>query len=102
MVAEALERFRIREAQQRMMHLARQGNKYLTEQEPWKTQKTDPARTATVLHWAAQTAAQLSQLMEPFLPFSARRLQKDHGGNSDGSLHLVSPDPQAENGAGIA
>jgi len=76
-VAEALERFRLREAQQNMMHLARQGNKYLTEQEPWKTAKSDPQRTATVLHWAAQTAAQLSQLMEPFLPFAAQQLQSD-------------------------
>jgi methionyl-tRNA synthetase len=80
LVATALERYRFREAQLAMMQLAREGNKYLTEEEPWKTQKSDPARTETVMHEAAQTAALLSQLMEPFLPFAADRLR--------GYLHL--------------
>ncbi len=74
-VAAALERYRFREAQLAMMQLAREGNKYLTEEEPWKTQKTDPSRTEAIMHEAAQTAALLSQLMEPFLPFAAARLR---------------------------
>ena len=74
-IAKKLEKFRFREAQAEMMNLARAGNKYLAEQEPWKKQKTDPGRTATILHIACQTAAQLSQVMEPFLPHLASRLR---------------------------
>lgn len=75
LVGSALERYKFREAQTALMQLARLGNKYLAEQEPWKSIKTDPERTATVLFQAAQVAAQLSQLMEPFLPFAAERLR---------------------------
>lgn len=78
-IAESLEKYRFREALGRMMSLARLGNKYLADQEPWKRIKDEPQRAATVLYVSAQITAQLSQMMEPFLPFSAEKLRKDLG-----------------------
>ncbi len=72
----ALRRFRFREALHHMMGIAREGNKYLTEQEPWKLMKTDPERAGTILYTAAQLTAYLAVTAEPFLPFSARKLQQ--------------------------
>jgi methionyl-tRNA synthetase len=74
-VANSLEKYRFREAQSAMMQLARTGNKYLADEEPWKKVKTDAERTATIMYVAVQVAGQLSQIMEPFLPFTAKSLQ---------------------------
>ena len=73
-IAESLELYRFREAQAEMMNLARLGNKYLADTEPWKTIKTDVARTGTILNIGLQIAANLSILCEPFLPFTAEAL----------------------------
>ena len=74
-VEELLNNFRFRDAQKEAMNLARIGNKYLADMEPWKLAKTDMARTATVLNLALQIAANLSIAFEPFLPFSSGRLR---------------------------
>lgn len=72
----SLERFRFREASQELMNLARVGNKYLADQEPWKLIKTDPERVKTIMNTALQIAAGLAILSEPFLPFTAKKLQQ--------------------------
>ena len=72
---DLLDNFRFRDAQKEAMNLARIGNKYLADTEPWKLAKTDMARTATVLNLALQIAANLSIAFEPFLPFSSERLR---------------------------
>ena len=74
-VSDSLNRYRFREALSMMMDLARVGNKYLADTEPWKVYKTDPDRVATILYVALEISANLSYLMEPFLPFSAMRLR---------------------------
>ena len=74
-VEELLNNFRFRDAHKEAMNLARIGNKYLADMEPWKLAKTDMARTATVLNLALQIAANLSIAFEPFLPFSSERLR---------------------------
>ena len=68
--------FRFRDAQKEAMNLARIGNKYLADTEPWKLAKTDMTRTATILNLALQIAANLSIAFEPFLPFSSEKLRK--------------------------
>ncbi len=73
-IAESIERYRFREALGEMMNLARLGNKYLTDNEPWKIFKTDPQRVETVLNISLQIAAALSVTAEPFLPFTAQKL----------------------------
>lgn len=75
-IAGSLEAYRFREGLNEMMNLARLGNKYLTDNEPWKVFKTDPGRVRTVLNVSLQIAAHLAVLSEPFLPFTARRLYK--------------------------
>ena len=72
---QLLENFRFRDAQKEAMNLARIGNKYLADTEPWKLAKTDMERTATVLHLALQIAANLAIAFEPFLPFSSEKLR---------------------------
>jgi methionyl-tRNA synthetase len=74
-IASSIERFRFREASQELMNLARLGNKYLADEEPWKTIKTDEARTRTIMNVALQIAAGLTVLCEPFLPFTAHKLR---------------------------
>ena len=71
----SLNRFRFREASQILMNLARTGNKYLADQEPWKVIKSDPKRVQTIMNTALQIAAGLAVLSEPFLPFTAKKLQ---------------------------
>ena len=71
---DALEHFRFREALREAMQIARIGNKYLADTEPWKVIKTDKARVATILHTALQITANLSVAYAPFLPFSTRKL----------------------------
>lgn len=75
-VEKLLDNFHFREAQKEAMNLARIGNKYLADSEPWKLAKTDMERTATILHIALQIAANLAIAFEPFLPFSAEKLRK--------------------------
>ena len=74
-VSASLEKYRFREAQGIMMILARLGNKYLADEEPWKLQKTDPERTATIMYVALQVAGALAVISEPFLPFTAQKLK---------------------------
>ena len=74
-ISSAIERYRFREASHELMNLARLGNKYLADEEPWKLIKTDEARTQTVMFVALQIAAALAVLSEPFLPFTAKKLQ---------------------------
>lgn len=73
---ELLDTFHFRDAQKEAMNLARIGNKYLAETEPWKLAKTDMERTATILNLALQIAANLSIAFEPFLPFSSEKLRQ--------------------------
>lgn len=73
---ELLEDFRFRDAQKEAMNLARIGNKYLADTEPWKLAKTDIARTGTVLNLSLQIAANLVTAFEPFLPFSSAKLRE--------------------------
>lgn len=73
-IAQSIHNYRFREALGEMMNLARSGNKYLTETEPWKIVKTDPERVKTILNISLQICANLSILCEPFLPFTASRL----------------------------
>jgi methionyl-tRNA synthetase len=75
-IGESIERYRFREAQQRLMELARLGNKYLADEEPWKHYKTNPERTKTILNVALQISAALAVLSEPFLPFTSKKLVK--------------------------
>ena len=74
-IASSIERYRFREASQELMNLARLGNKYLADEEPWKTIKTDEARTKTVMNVALQIASALAVLCEPFLPFTSNKLK---------------------------
>ncbi len=91
-VGESIERYRFREGLAEMMELARMGNKYLADTEPWKLIKTDPARVGTILNIALQLVANLSIVAEPFIPFSAEKLRKllnleqldwSHAGNDE-------------------
>ncbi|MGB0186460.1 MAG: methionine--tRNA ligase [Flavobacteriaceae bacterium] len=75
-IQHALDRFRFREASQILINLARTGNKYLADEEPWKVIKTHPERVQTIMHTALQIAAGLAVLSEPFLPFTANKLQQ--------------------------
>jgi methionyl-tRNA synthetase len=75
-LSKALDTFHFRAALAEAMKLARIGNKYLADTEPWKLAKTDMERTATVLHLALQIAANLAIAFEPFLPFSSEKLAK--------------------------
>lgn len=74
-IANLLDTYKFREALSELMNLARLGNRYLTENEPWKQFKTDPERVKTVLAVSLQIVAKLAILSEPFLPFSAKKLQ---------------------------
>ena len=75
-IGRSIEQYRFREALNELMNLARTGNKYLTENEPWKTIKTDEARTATVLNISLQICANLAVLASPFMPVTAEKLAK--------------------------
>lgn len=84
-IASSIERYRFREAQNELMNVARLGNKYLADAEPWKTFKTDPERTKTVMYIALQIAGTLAVLSEPFLPHTAKTLKQ--------MLNIESEDP---------
>ncbi len=75
-IASSIERYRFREASQELMNVARLGNKYLADEEPWKLIKTDEQRTQTVMYVALQIASALATLCEPFLPFTSEKLKQ--------------------------
>ncbi|TDY13713.1 methionine--tRNA ligase [Meridianimaribacter flavus] len=74
-IASSIERYRFREASQELMNLARLGNKYLADEEPWKVIKEDEARTKTIMFVALQIASALATISEPFLPFTSEKLK---------------------------
>jgi len=88
-IASSIERYRFREAQQELMNLARLGNKYLADEEPWKVIKVDEARTKTIMYVALQIASALATLSEPFLPFTSEKLKT--------ILNVSSSDSTSEN-----
>ncbi len=75
-VEELLDVFKFRDAQKEAMNLARIGNRYITECEPWKVWKTDPKRVETILYISLQLVANLAIAFEPFLPFSSAKLRR--------------------------
>jgi methionyl-tRNA synthetase len=81
-LAAALENYKFRDALVLAMEIARLGNKYLAETEPWKIMKEDPAKAGTVLNYAVQLVAQASIALEPFIPFSAQKLRTALGMSS--------------------
>ena len=74
-IGSLIEQYKFRAACQEMIQLARLGNKYLADEEPWKLIKTNPERVATIMHTAMQVAAGLAVLSEPFLPHTAKKLR---------------------------
>ena len=80
-IGDSIENYRFREGLANMMDLARLGNKYLAETEPWKVIKENPARVETIMNIALQIAANLAILSEPFLPFTAEKLRNQLGLN---------------------
>ena len=98
-VEDLLDIFKFRDAQKEAMNLARIGNKYITECEPWKVWKTDPKRVETILNISLQLVANLAIAFEPFLPFSSDKLRKmlnikDFDWNQLGSTDLLQPGHQ--------
>lgn len=101
-IAASIEAFRFREALSELMNLARAGNKYLAENEPWKLAATDEKRVRTIMNISLQISANLALLMEPFLPFTALKLSEmlnlggfkwTHAGRSDllAAGHKINP-----------
>ena len=74
-IGKSIERYRFREASQELMNLARLGNKYLADEEPWKMIKVDEERVKTIMFVALQISAALAVLAEPFLPFTSTKLK---------------------------
>ena len=74
-IEQSLERYRFREAQQELMNIARLGNKYLADEEPWKLIKEDPKRVETIMYIALHIATALAVTSEPFLPFTSEKLK---------------------------
>ncbi|PTM07538.1 MAG: methionine--tRNA ligase [Bacteroidetes bacterium] len=85
-ISSSIERYRFREASQELMNLARLGNKYLADEEPWKVIKEDEARVQTIMYVALQIATGLAVISEPFLPFTSNKLNKILNVSSD-SIH---------------
>ena len=100
-ISASIEKYRFREALGELMNLARLGNKYLAETEPWKLKKTDEKRTETIMNISMQISASLAVLSEPFIPFSSEKLKgllnldnmtwKDAGGNIIKDKHKINP-----------
>ncbi len=82
-IASSIERYRFREALVELMNVARVGNKYLADEEPWKMMKDNPERVKTQMYIALQVAAALSVLSEPFLPFTSMKLNRILNLNAD-------------------
>ena len=100
-VGRSIEACRFREALAHAMDLARLGNKYLTDTEPWKLMRQDAARTATVLHISLQICASLAVVCEPFLPFTAERMRRMmgmgiHGWREAGDANLLQEGAQLQ------
>ncbi|MDA3867885.1 MAG: methionine--tRNA ligase [Salinivirgaceae bacterium] len=97
-VEHALEHYKFREALREAMNLARLGNKYLADTEPWKVVKTDEERTKTIMYISLQISAALTSLLEPFIPFSATKLAKmlntDVKWQEIGNMDLLQPGHQ--------
>ena len=75
-IGKSIQRYRFREASQELMNLARLGNKYLADEEPWKVIKLDQERVKTIMYVALQIASALAVVSEPFLPFTSKKLKK--------------------------
>ncbi|MDC3318789.1 methionine--tRNA ligase [Flavobacteriaceae bacterium] len=75
-IGKSIQRYRFREASQELMNLARLGNKYLADEEPWKVIKVDEERVKTIMYVALQIASALAVVSEPFLPFTSDKLKK--------------------------
>ncbi|MBT5750505.1 MAG: methionine--tRNA ligase [Flavobacteriales bacterium] len=75
-ISASIEKYRFREALGELMNLARLGNKYLADTEPWRLKKTDEKRTETIMNISMQISASLSVLSEPFMPFSSEKLKR--------------------------
>lgn len=99
-IGRYIETYKFRDAVSEMMNLARLGNRYLTETEPWKLMKTDPEKTASVLNLSLQICANLAVLCRPFMPFSSDKLFHMLGMNDNmmwadaGSVDLLAADSQ--------
>jgi methionyl-tRNA synthetase len=99
LVEKALDQFKFREALKEAMSLARLGNKYLADTEPWKVVKTDAERVKTIMYISLQISAALSIVMEPFIPFTAVKLNKmvnapEIGWDDLGKMDLLKPGHQ--------
>jgi methionyl-tRNA synthetase len=100
-ISASIEKYRFREALGELMNLARLGNKYLADTEPWKLKKTDEKRTETIMNISMQISASLAVLSEPFIPFSSEKLKgllnldnmtwKDAGGIIIKDKHKINP-----------
>ncbi len=95
-IATLIYQYKLRDAQAEAMNLARIGNKYLAEQEPWKLIKTDPERVATIMNIALQITANLSIVLQPFLPQTASKLEnilayKSNIWEDAGKINLLAP-----------
>ncbi len=102
-IDSSLESFRFRQALSEAMNLARLGNKYLADTEPWKVIRTDPGRVKTIIYISLQIAANLSVMLEPFLPFSMARLREwlgitDLRWESAGRTDLLAPGHKVSSG----
>jgi len=100
-VEKLLNNFRFRDAQKEAMTLARIGNKYLADTEPWKVAKIDMDRVATIMHLSLQIAANLAIAFEPFLPFTSKKLRtmlgmKSFSWNDLGKIDLLTVGSQLE------
>lgn len=101
-ISISLENFRFREALAEMMNLARLGNKYLTDNEPWKIFKSDPDRVKSVLNISLQICANLTIVAAPFLPFTAKKLSEmlnigQMKWKEAGNIHLLKPGHRINN-----
>ena len=100
-ISASIEKYRFREALSELMNLARLGNKYLADTEPWKLKKTDEQRTETIMNICMQISASLAALSEPFMPFSSEKLKgllnlnnvtwDDAGGVIINDSHKINP-----------
>ena len=97
-IGQAIERYKFREACNEIMQLARFGNKYLAEAEPWKLVKENPERVKSIMNVALQIATALAIVSEPLLPFTAKKLQKMLNLNSDFNWHTISASVQLPQG----
>ena len=97
-IGQAIERYKFREACNEIMQLARFGNKYLAEAEPWKLVKENPERVKSIMNVALQIATALAIVSEPLLPFTAKKLKKMLNLNSDFNWHTISASVQLPQG----